>query len=104
MRPGQTPESRENQMISLAMNLVEKRLIEGTATSQETTHFLKLGSTAAQLEKEKLEHETAMLKAKTEALQSAQNTEEMYKQVIRAFRGYSGQDEGQEEFYEDGDY
>lgn len=44
IRPAISPEARDNQLIALAYNLVEKRLLEGTASSQETTHFLKLGS------------------------------------------------------------
>ena len=43
IRPALTPEARENQLIALAVDLVEKRLIEGTASSKETTHLLKLG-------------------------------------------------------------
>ena len=40
IRPALTPEARENQMIALAVDLVEQRLLDGTASSQETTHFL----------------------------------------------------------------
>ena len=50
MRPALTPEARENQLISLAIDLVEQRLIDGTASAQETTHFLKLASRKAKLE------------------------------------------------------
>ena len=57
MRPALTPEARENQMISLAMDLVEKRIREGTASSAETTHFLKLATSKTMLEKQKLEEE-----------------------------------------------
>ena len=52
IRPALTPEARENQMISLAMDLVEQRLLNGTASSQETTHFLKLGTAKEKLERE----------------------------------------------------
>ena len=45
IRPALTPEARENQMISLAVDLAEKQLMEGTASSQVITHYLKLGST-----------------------------------------------------------
>ena len=53
IRPALTPEARENQMIALAVDLVEQRLLDGTASSQETTHFLKLGSMKNRLEMEK---------------------------------------------------
>ena len=68
IRPALTPEARENQMISLAMDLVEQRLLNGTASSQETTHFLKLGTAKEKLERERLEKENELLKAKTEAV------------------------------------
>ena len=90
-RPAISPEARENQLISLAVDLVEQRLLDGTASSQETTHFLKLGSSKNRLELEKLEEENKLLRAKTENLQSQKKTEEMFVEAINAFRRYSGQ-------------
>ena len=92
MRPALSPEARENQ-ISLAVDLVEKRLREGTASSAETTYYLRLSGSKARLEKEKLEEENKLLRAKTEALQAAKNTEEMYAEAIKAMGIYSGKDE-----------
>lgn len=93
MRPALTPEARESQLISLAMDLVEQRLLDGTASSQETTHFLKLGSTRERLEREKLEQENKMLKAKTEQLESTKHIEELYADAIKAMQVYSGNGE-----------
>ena len=90
MRPALTPEARENQMISLAVDLAEKQLMEGTASAQVITHYLKLGATTARLEKEKLERENELLKAKTKALESAERVEELYTNAINAMRNYSG--------------
>lgn len=89
-RPALTPEARENQLISLAVDLVEQRLIDGTASSQETTHFLKLATTKARLEKEILEKQKELITAKTESMQSAKNVEKLYEQAISAMRKYSG--------------
>ena len=89
--PALTPEGRENQLISLAIDLAEKQLSEGTASSQVITHYLKLGSTKEMLEKEKLRKENELLKAKTESLQSAKRVEELYKDALNAMRRYSGQ-------------
>lgn len=97
IRPALTPEARENQLISIAYDLVEKRLLEGTASSQETTHFLKLGSTKERKEKEKLQEEITLLKAKTENLKSVKRTEELMEEAIRAMRMYSGQGGGRGE-------
>ena len=96
LRPGLTPESRENQMIALAVDLAEKQLLEGTASSQVITHFLKLGSTKQRLEKEKLEEENKLLRARTEALQSAKRVEELYSDAIAAMRKYSGNGDSNE--------
>ena len=90
MRPALTPEARENQMIALAVDLAEKQLREGTASSQVITHYLKLATVKEQLEREKLKKETALLTAKTDSLESAQRVEELYKDAIEAFRSYSG--------------
>lgn len=89
-RPALTPEARENQLISLAVDLVEQRLLDGTASSQETTHFLKLGSMKNRLEMEKLEEENRLLRAKTEVMQSQKRVEELYSEALRAMRGYAG--------------
>lgn len=91
IRPALTPEARENQLIALAVDLVEQRLLDGTASSQETTHFLKLGSMKNRLEMEKLQEENRLLKARTEALQSSKRVEELYSEAIKAMRRYSGQ-------------
>lgn len=88
MRPALTPEAREQQLVSLAVDLAEQQLIDGTASSQVITHFLKLGSSRADLERAKLEHETKLLEAKTEALQSQKNMEELYSQAIAALKSY----------------
>lgn len=89
-RPATTPEARENQMISLAVDLAEKQLIEGTATSQVITHYLKLGSTKERLEKDILKQQKSLLEAKTEALKSAKRVEELYADALEAMRHYSG--------------
>ena len=98
IRPALTPEARENQMIALAVDLVEQRLLDGTASSQETTHFLKLGSMKNRLEMEKLQEENRLLKARTEALQSAKRVEELYSEAIKAMRRYSGQGRDDDEY------
>ena len=97
-RPFLTPEGQENHLISLANSLAERRLLDGTATSQEVCHFLKLGSSKERLEREKLEEENKLLKAKTEALKSQKRVEEMYDDAIKAMRRYSGQDVADDDY------
>src|SRR3990170_5447172 len=95
--PGKTIESRENQMISLSVDLAAKQLKAGTASSQVITHFLKLGSTQSLLEKAKLDKENKLLEAKTEALQSQKRVEELYANALNAMRSYSGGEENIDE-------
>lgn len=88
--PGKSLEARENQLISLAVDLAEKQMMEGTASSQVITHYLKLGTTRERLEKEKLERENSLLKAKADALASVKATEELYRKAIDAMQMYRG--------------
>ncbi len=89
--PAQTAEAREQQMIALSVNLAEKQLREGTASSQVITHYLKLGSMKERREREKLEEEIKLLRARTEELQAAKKVEELYEKAIHAFGIYNGE-------------
>ena len=91
MRPALTPEARENQMISLAMDLVEQRLRDGSASSAETTHFLKLASSKERLEMEVMQKQKELLEAKKEDLDSNKRIEALYSEAMKAMRAYSGQ-------------
>ena len=88
--PAKSPEARENQLISAAIDLAEEQIRAGTATSQVISHFLKLGSTKERLEKEMLEQQVALVRAKTEAMQSAKRVEELYTNALNAMRMYTG--------------
>ena len=96
MRPALTPEARENQMISLAMDLAERQLRDGTASSQLITEFVKRGSTKARLEQEILEEQKELIEAKTQSLQSTQRIEELYMNALDAMRNYSGQNNSED--------
>lgn len=87
--PAITPEGREDQMIAYAIDLAEQQLRNGTASSQVITHYLKLGSMKERQERQKLEEEIKLLKAKTEAIKSEQERNELYSQVIEAIRTYT---------------
>lgn len=91
IRPAFSPEARENQLISLAVGLAEKQLLDGSASAQVITHYLKLGSTKEKIEKEILEKQKELIEAKTESLQSAKRIEELYANALNAMRNYNGQ-------------
>lgn len=93
IRPALTPEARENQLIALAVDLVEQRLRDGTASSQETTHFLKLASQKNKMELERMKLENELIRAKTQALNDAADMKTLYADAIAAMRRYSGHEE-----------
>lgn len=101
-RPATTPDGREGQLISLAVDAVEKRIRNGTASAQELVHFLKLGSSRERLEQERLANENALLGVKREALESATRMEGLVEEALKAFRSYSGQEPNHpDEYYDD---
>lgn len=95
-RPALSPEARENQLISLAVDLAEQQLLDGTASSQVITHFLKLGTTRAELEKEKLKRENKVLEAKAKAIESSEEVKVLYENALKAMRNYAGYGEPDE--------
>lgn len=90
LRPALSPEARENQMIALAVDLAEQQLIDGTASAQVITHFLKLGTTKAELEKEKIRKETELLGAKIQMADSIEEQKKLAEDAIKAMRNYNG--------------
>lgn len=90
--PATTPSARENQLIALAVDLAERQLIDGTASSQVMSHYLKLGSSREQLEQIKIAHENELLQAKKDAMESAQRVEALYGEALNAMRSYAGQE------------
>jgi hypothetical protein len=96
--PATTPEGRENQLISLAVDLAERQLAEGTASAQVISHYLKLGSTREQLEQERLRGENDLLRAKIDSLASQQKIEELYTKALDSMRAYSGQKPPDDEY------
>lgn len=100
-RPATTPDGRENQLVSLAVDLAEKQLREGTASSQTIGHFLKMSSSRERLEQERLQHDNLLISAKVEQLRSQKKIEELYASALDAMRQYSGE---QGEAYDDDDF
>ena len=97
MRPALSPEAREQQMIALATDEVERRIRAGTASSQELCHYLKLGTTLSKLEKEKLETENKLLQAKIASLEAQATSANLYSDALKAFKTYHGDDPSKEE-------
>jgi hypothetical protein len=92
-----TEEGAENQLISLAFDLVKKQLEDGSASSAVLTHFLKLASRREKLEQTRLENENLLLAAKVEAMASAKRIEELYENALNAMRRYAGEPSGDDD-------
>ena len=99
--PATTPDERENQLISAAVDLAEHQLREGIASAQVITHYLKLGSSRERLEQERLTSENSLLNTKREMLESEKRTENLIADALRAMRGYSGHPEPEDLEYDD---
>lgn len=89
-KPARSPEARENQLISLAYDLAEQRLRDGTASSAEVVQLMKWGSRQTRLEQELTETKMELMKAKQAALESSMRMEEMFTDAMRQFRRYNG--------------
>lgn len=98
--PSPTMDGREAQLINLAINRAEQQLQDGTASSQVITHFLRLGTERAKLEREKIAAEVALANAKVEMIKSQQTSEELYQEAISAFKSYSGSFNDEDEYYD----
>jgi hypothetical protein len=88
--PARSPEARENQLIEAAVDLVEKRLRDGSASAQETIHYLKLASTSRKIQEQREQLEIQLLEARAENLRAVAQQEQIAKAAIEAMRSYGG--------------
>lgn len=89
--PALTPEARQMQLVNLAYDLLEKRLLDGSATSQEVTTMIKYGTTKAQLELDIMRSQRDLMDAKRESINASMQNDEMFKEAIRMMGIYSGE-------------
>lgn len=102
--PATTLEGRNDQLTNAAFSLVERRLHDGTASAQETVHFLKMGATNYRLQEEKLKMESLALQARIAEAAARNSGEELMKEALAAFRGYSGQEAIQEDSHDNSQF
>lgn len=89
-RPASNPEAREQQLVSLAVDLAEKQLRDGTASPSVINHFLKIASTRETIEREMMQKQAKLLEAKTTSMSREQDNEAMTKKALDAMKSYSG--------------
>jgi hypothetical protein len=89
MKPATTPEAREQQLVSLAVNLAEKQLLDGTASPSVINHFLKIASTRESIEREILEKQSKLIEAKAQTISRDREAEDLAKAAIQAMKNYN---------------
>lgn len=89
--PAPTLEGREDQLTAMVYDLVEQRVRDGTASAQETVHFLRAGSREKQMQLDKLRGENEVLKTRVKEMEQRSSGEELMARALEAFKGYSGQ-------------
>jgi hypothetical protein len=89
-RPATTPEARENQLVNMAVDLAERQMREGTASSQVITHYLKLGSSREKIEQQLIRERIEVERAKVENMKMAGRLEELMGDALNAFKSYAG--------------
>lgn len=92
IKPPESIEEAEKTCIGLSYQLVMQRLHDGTATSQETTHFLRLATEQARNDNELAKARIEKEKAQAEAIKQSEHNNDLYEKALNAFKGYSGQD------------
>jgi len=101
--PAKTPEEREGILIAKSLNLIEKQIDDGTASSQILSVYAKLGSSRERLEQERLKNENDVLRKKLETMEAAIDVKNLMEDALNAFKGYSGKavEEDYDEYYDD---
>ena len=104
--PVSSSQARENQIINLAYKEAEKRIRDGSATSQLLTFFLKLGTIREKMELEKIKSDLKLTEAKIKQIDEQKDIKELYEKAIEAQKRYRGNmfSDDEEEEYDDEDY
>lgn len=95
-RPAKSPEAREKQMVVLAVNLAEKQLMDGTASSAVITHYLKLASSREKIEQDMMLNQSKLVAAKAEQIAYGKETESTNQSVLEALKGYRSSTDDEE--------
>lgn len=98
-------ENRENLLINLALSLAEKKLRDGTASSQIITALLNRSTEKYKLENDKLKMDLEATRAKINQIENEEKNKTSYEEALNAFRSYQGVSENDEydEYDEDWD-
>ena len=97
LRPDFSGAAREKRLIDLAYTEAERRLRDGTASSEMICLFLRAGSNKEYLDEQEALCKIELAKAKTDMYKAQQKTEQMFVDAMSAFREYNGEEDGQDD-------
>jgi hypothetical protein len=87
-RPATSREARQAQLENLAMDLAEKQLRSGEASSQVITQFLRSASTRGRVEELRLKAEVDLMKARKAHIESQEEMHKLFKEAVQAMGAY----------------
>lgn len=85
-----TDQGRESFLVNLALDIAEQQLLNGTASSQLISHFLKLGTQKYKLENERLRSDLKVAEAKIKDYENREDTKILLESALNAFKSYVG--------------
>lgn len=91
--PATNSADREQQMAELADRTAEKQMLDGTASAQVITHYLKVATERERLEREKIRLESLRMEAQIAQINSQATSGELMTKVLDALRVYTGADD-----------
>ena len=89
-------EARENQLVSLAIDVAQEMLENRTASPQVIIHYLRLGTVKEKLQNEKLLAEIEKLNATIKDLEEQTSYNQVVEEALAAMRAYTGMDTQEE--------
>lgn len=96
-----TTEARENYLGNLAYKLIEKKLKDGTASSQILCMLVGMNTEKTKLENEKLRSDLEVAQAKIKAMEKQSSSDELMEKALSAFKSYAGITDDEDEDEED---
>lgn len=87
--PARSRERRVQQLVGYAEDLLEQRLLTGTASPTETVAILRLGTENEQVTNDRIRAQTEYLHAQRAKAESETVREELFTQAMEAMKRYS---------------
>lgn len=90
--PARTRDRRVQQLVNHAENLIEERLINGTASPTEVVAIVRLGTELERANVERIKAHTEYLHAQRAKAESETVREDMFREAMEAMSRYKGEE------------